>query len=374
MINKTVGFICEVDNPFNIADLSEKGLGGAETWIINMALKCSENYHVIIFNQNNYSMNYNIGLGIDIYPLEYISTITSYQYFEHLFINRRIDFNIIELFKMYDSCNNIYGVAHDKHFWKGPLYILDNPEFIFTNNDLNNDEYLKNHFRKIFYMSDWHVNVNKDLCKFDDSMYEIIGNGINIPENISYENRDNNILWSSCPERGLDIVINQILPKLIKKIPDIKLYISTYSSAPDIPKDMQEHVEFLGSLSKNDLYKEMQKHKVSFLPLTHWETFCITSIENIANGAIFLSPLKFGLKTIFKYFEPLFLQDGDYNDEQYCDYVVNNIEYVINNYNKCINMQKVMRAYIVDNYSKDNIYNKLHNIIKVYEKDNSYYM
>lgn len=375
MINKTVGFICNLDKPFNINDIYEKGLGGSETWIINIILQfANSGYHIIVFNQNDYTMYYEIGAGIEIFPLYHFNRICTYQYFEHLFFNRNIIDEYLNIIKENNNCNNIYAIVHDMRLWKNNLFFYNDINSVLSNDDINNDEYLKNHLRKIFFMSEWHKNINIEMCNYTEEIVSIIGNGINIQENINYENRDNNMLWSSCKERGLDIFINKIMPRIKQKISDFKLYVSLYNSDMDINSVNRDDIIYLGSLPKEKLYEEMRKHKVSFLPMEHWETFCITSIENIANGIIFLSPFKFGLQTIFKYFESIMLKDGDFNDEEYCDYVANEIVDKINNYNKYINIQKILYSYIKDNYSWKNIFNKLHNIIKYYETNNSYYM
>ena len=375
MINKTVGFICPVDKEFDINDIYSKGLGGSESWIINMAMQFSDNgYHVIIFNNNEFSMNYEENSGIEILPLWYLNKVSKYQYFEHLFFNRLITIDTINILKENNNCKNIYCIVHDIHLWKNNIFFINDPNSTLNNDDIIENKYLQEHLRKIFFMSDWHVSINKQLCKYDDSLIDIIGNGINIPDSIDFNNRDNNILWSSCKERGLQLFIDKILPRIVKKIPDFKLYISSYSALPDVKSDYQDHIKILGLLNKTDLYNEMKKHKVSFLPLQHWETFCITSIENVVNGVIFISPYKFGLKTIFKYFEPLFIKDGNYDDDNYCDYVVNEIIYKINNYDQYINIQKILYSYIKDNYSCQKIFNNLLDKIKVYETSNSYYL
>ena len=376
MLNKTVCIVCPLDSPFNIDDLYNKGLGGAETWVIQMSLQFAANgYHVIIFNVNNYNLCYEYGAGIDILPLYLMDVVCSYQYFEHLFINRYIEKNVIEKLQKYNNCNNLYFILHDINLWKQQPFVINIKSQVFTQEDIDNNDWVKSHLRKIFFMSKWHIDNSQQFCNYDNSLLEIIGNGINIPDEIDYTlDRDNNMLWSSCIERGLDIFIDKILPRIKEKIPDFKLYVSTYSSDTEIKPEYQDNLIFLGSLSKEKLYEEMKKHKVSFLPLVHWETFCITSIENIANGVIFLAPFKFGLRTIFKYFEPIMLKDGNFNDEEYCDYIANEIIDKINNYEQYINLQKILYSYIKDNYSWESIYNKLSNIIKPYETNNSYYM
>ena len=367
-----IAFICEIDNPFDINSLEYSGLGGSETWILNMAFNlCQMDYHVIIFNQNNYTC-YNLN-GIEILPISELELISTYITFEHVFINRYFDPNIINIFKENNNCNNLYFVLHDIRLWKA------NGEYIFNdlNNclkyeDIENDLWLKSHIKKIFMMSKWHRDFNND-CEYPEKLVEIIGNGINIPTLDNSIKRDNNIFWSSCLERGFDdILINKIMPLVHQKNPNIKLYVSSYNPLPEAKYDNLEYVIPLGSLTKEQLYKEMQKHMISFLPLTHWETFCITSIEAISNNMELVCPFKYGLQTIFEYFEDLFIQDGDYENQEYCEYVANEIVNKIDNYysKDSIIRRNILYKYVIDNYSWEHISKKLYNIISKYEKSN----
>ena len=58
MNKKVVCFICKVDAPFNGNSLNT-GLGGSETWTLQMANKFANNgYHVIVFNDIQQHMIY----------------------------------------------------------------------------------------------------------------------------------------------------------------------------------------------------------------------------------------------------------------------------------------------------------------------------
>ena len=367
MLKKVVGFICEVDDPFD-SNIMNGSFGGSETWIFKMAEQFMNNgYHVIIFNNLSYNHIY---MDMEFVQLSYLDDRLSYQYFTHIFINRQYNPDIIDLIKKHGCCDNVYFIAHDLRVWKNTAtyrYIDDKNTFVGLE-DIHNDEWSKKHIHNLFVMSDWHKEYNLDY--YDPEFIKIIGNGIHI-DNISNDNRDNNILWSSCYNRGLDVLVEKIAPIILEHIPDFKIYTCSYSQELQEQYNNLPYIINLGKLSKEQLYNEMRKHKVTFLPLTHWETFCITILENILNDVEVVCPFKYGIKTTMKYFESLLIEDGDYNDIEYCNYVADNILNKINNYHTNQDIRTILKSYISDNYSWEMMFNKLYNYIKLYETDNS---
>ena len=120
-------------------------------------------------------------------------------------------------------------------------------------------------------------------------------------------------------------------------------------------------------LTKSELYKEMQKHKIWFYPGVFQETFCITLIENILSGCNISLAFKNGPKDILKYFKSICIADGDYNNETYCKYVAQDIIDKILNYDNYKIIRNIMYDYISDIYSWENICKKINNILINYE-------
>lgn len=367
MLKKIIGFICEIDNPFTNENLYN-GCGGSETWVIKLAYEFEKlNYHIIVFNKLDY--HFLATPNIEYVQIDKLVDRLNFQHFDHIFIMRQYSQDIINILKEHCNCKNYYLVAHDLRLWKKTQdnnlqYFLDDSSNFLTYYDIENDEWNKSHIHKLFFMSDFHYEQNKEY--FPQEFCNIIGNGIDITEN-NNDNRDNSILWSSCYERGIDILIDKIYPLVIKEIPDFKIYTACYNNnLPDKYNDL-DYVINLGSLSKEDLYNEFQKHKVWFLPLCHWETFCISVLEAIINNANISIPFKFGIKTSLKYFESICLKDGEYTDDEYIQYVANDIIDKIKNYNKYAQLRSILYEYVKDNYSWNSIANKINNVLISYE-------
>ena len=355
MNKKVVCFICKVDAPFNGNSLNT-GLGGSETWTLQMANKFANNgYHVIVFNDIQQHMIYG---DVEYVPYNMMELRFTYQYFNYIFILRCIDQKMLRMIKDNNENNNIYLVAHDIHFWineDDKRIILNNRSFDFEK-DLKDNEWAQKHIKKIFFMSKYHYEQNKSY--YPENICRILGNGIDI-ENSEYPNRDNSILWSSCYERGLDTLCEYITPVIIRKIPDFKIYCCSYNG--DVPNEYKKYpfVVNLGKLSKSDLYKEMRKHKAWVYPNTFFETFCITAIEQAMCDVELVMPLGHGLSTIFDIFHSNFLYEGyDFyaNSTNVANIVIERIQDYYNEDRKII--RNSIRNYIIKEYSWDSIYNK----------------
>lgn len=369
MLKKVVGFICEIDEPFD-SNIESGSYGGAETWIFKIAEQFAQHgYHVIIFNKINYN---HICNDIEFVQWDFIESRLSHQYFTHIFINRIYNQDIINLIRQCDCCENIYFIAHDMRLWhtKSIFKYIDVKDTFMGLSDIWQDDWHKQHIHNLFVMSDWHKACNLEY--FNNDFLQVIGNGVDIKP-IENNIRDNSILWSSCYNRGLNILVERIAPIILQFIPDFKIYTCSYSQ--ELPDNYQNcpYIINLGQLNKQDLYNEMRKHKVTYLPLTHWETFCITVIENILNDVEVVCPFKFGVQTTLKYFNNILIQDGDYNNVEYCNYVAQEIINKMANYDNNSTIRTILKTYIADNYSWSSIYNKLYLYISKYETNNCNY-
>lgn len=371
---KIIAFIClQTILPIHFNSL-DNGLGGSETWLIKMSKELTKaGYHIIIFQSSREIL---LKDNIEIVPLSIMANRLSYQKINHLIFYRICDFEILSLIKEYDCCDNIYMIAHDQCMWKYnntdkgiQFYPQNNNCVVSWYDDINTSNYYKNHIKCLFLMSDWHYSINRHL--YPREFIEIIGNGIDIPNDESEIEKDNSILWSSCYERGIDILVDKIAPLVRKEIPDFQIYTCSYNN--NLPEQYKNQVIDLGSLNKTDLYNEIKKHKVWFLPLSYWETFCITALENIVNDVEIVIPYDYGLTTTLKYFKDNCIYKGDYNNNEYCQYVADEIIQRIKNYNN--EDRKLIRSFmkniIKDNYSWKTISQKFINILSKYEKNNS---
>lgn len=109
------------------------------------------------------------------------------------------------------------------------------------------------------------------------------------------------LLYTARPERGLEVLLGDIMPRILEQEPNAILYIATYKNPVDHLGEFYEHcrqlalrlgpnVVQLGSLTKEALYTAMQTAGVLVYPLPSKitpdfdEISCITAMEAQACG------------------------------------------------------------------------------------------
>ena len=360
MIQKVIGIIADTTYVTD-ENMLANGCGGTETWIINIANKLSDlNYHVIVFASIEY---HHIYYNVEYVPISSLANRCSHQYFDAILYIRYFNPNILNVIEKEQCCNNIWFVAHDKYIWKEmPISSVSYNESIAPN------KFLKESIKGLLVMSEWHKEINKKF--WPEDKIHIIGNGINFNDFneklINNENRDNSVFWSSCYERGFDIFVDKIVPHILKLIPDFKVYYASYDLAEFENYSDRPYVQCLGNLNKQDLYNEMCKHKVMFLPMSKWETFCITVLEQGYANVEIICPYRTGVQTTMKIFKELLLDESvEYENEETCKQIALTIcEKMLNYKSKHRKeIRQIIHNYIENTYSWDNITNRLIEII-----------
>ncbi len=112
----------------------------------------------------------------------------------------------------------------------------------------------------------------------------------------------NKLIYASRPERGLEVLLEHIWPRLLDARPDLHLYLAGYQ-APDMPN--HEHipaliqaarqVTVLGSLPKPAFYRHLAEAAMLLYPCTFPEISCIVAIEAQALGTPIITTHDFAL-------------------------------------------------------------------------------
>ncbi len=286
-INNKKPLLCFVADggfgPWTGADILVKGVGGSETYIIEMARHIQKQGHfkVIVFCNT---------------PNEEESVFEEVDYIHlsrfHNFVKcTSVDTCIISRFSEYipvaihGQAENIYLVLHDL----GPSGLV-----------IPIHEKLK----KIFCLSEWHVGYFTNLFpQFKDITvpfyYGIDTNKFQIQKEqekqIKEEKVKNKFIYSSFPNRGLYQLL-QMWPKIVKQFPDASLHIYSdihgkwvNSVYPDLMIKIQNlletyqpnnlNIHYYGWVSKSELADAWITSEYWLYPCTFMETFCLTAVE-----------------------------------------------------------------------------------------------
>ena len=336
-------------------DFKTKVLGGSESWVVNMSREFSKhNFNVIVFN-NNDSFSIDPDTGIMWAPLSLLDKMINMMHFDYVILQRIYE-DVINKIRISGCTDNIIIQAHDTMIgYKGERYTtsvelhLNLVKFISCVSRFNCDMLVKNQ-------------------GIPEDMLTVNTNGVNEEQfnlNKKVEVHDNNILWSSCEERGLPILTEYILPLVREEIPDCKVEVAGYNAVEyDLYKD-RDDVILLGRLSKEDLYENMKKHKVWFYPSIFPETFNVTCLENLICRNIPVMPILNGEKTILHPWEHSLRMDNNFKVSQV--WASANDNAYKEQFDKELNKKAIREAadkiiYIMKNYDDINIQNVLDDI------------
>jgi glycosyltransferase involved in cell wall biosynthesis/2-polyprenyl-3-methyl-5-hydroxy-6-metoxy-1,4-benzoquinol methylase len=109
------------------------------------------------------------------------------------------------------------------------------------------------------------------------------------------------LMYTARPERGLDVLLGEIMPRILEQEPNAKLYLASYHNPVAELADfygqckamgdrLGDRVQYLGHLTKQKLYEVMQSAGLMVYPVPSRitpdfdEVSCISAMEAQANG------------------------------------------------------------------------------------------
>ena len=291
-MKKVIGVLYDAN--FN-EESFETGCGGSETWAIQISKEFTrKGYHVIIFSR--YEDWYIYKSGVEYVPIDFFEERIKYQYFNAFIFVRSLD-EFYDTFVKNNNCENIYIQSHDQFIWMNGIY---NERLDFEDDNVVNRF---NKVKKFVALTDFNKWELMTYNHIPEDKIAVIGNGLDsdIFNEINKTPKpkiDHSILWTSAFGRGGDILVHGILPIVKKTFPDFKVYICGYGD--DVPDNVKDNpdVIFLGTLTKEEYYKEFRKHACWFLPCVVVEDFGICAGEAAMCECDIISPFKHGMKDV----------------------------------------------------------------------------
>jgi glycosyltransferase involved in cell wall biosynthesis len=184
-------------------------------------------------------------------------------------------------------------------------------------------------FDYIVVQTEWHKKHLLTVYPFiKKSKIKIIGNGVDLARFSASDlaiKSPHRVIYSSSPDRGLDVILEHIWPKIVEAVPDAELHIyygwESYDKISEIigmgkrfkvkmdelflnSKNVVQH----GRINQVELAKEFEKSSIWLYPTYFSETYCITAIEAQLSGAIPITNHLAGLQETVK--NGIFI-DGD---------------------------------------------------------------
>jgi len=331
-----------------------KGRGGSETWTVQLSAKLQERgYHVIVFCKvKDWHFN---AFGVEWVPINLLYDRIEYQKFDHIIISRRLSNDRLIKLSWSDCCDNIWIQAHDTY-----ISSEDSNEPL----DLSSISYNPK-IKGVICLTEAHrkflIKNNKLLPQY----IHMTGNGLEFTpfNDLDYDKfRSFNLFYSSRPERGLEYMIKEIMPRIREVHPESRLRVASYD---DIPVEGNyDYVDYLGRLTKEQLYKEMSNCRVWLYPAIFPETFCITALENIMCGCIPIVPRRDGMETTFGPFKGMMTPDIPFEYSDNYDLMTKKALYYMDNYDtdSVRDLRECLMTHIESNYTWDIIVKKFEQI------------
>jgi hypothetical protein len=287
--------------PWTGSDILNKGVGGSETYIIEMARYIQKQgfFKVIVFCN---CLSQSVFENVEYIPINNFGPFAN---------NNNIHTCIISRFSEYiplaikSKTNNVYLVLHD--LTPSGLIIPIDPKLknIFCLSEwhvkyfLNIFPQFENITVPFYYGIDIHKFDNEKKITNDDNIFE---NRLEQPQNIRIEIVESvpkiplKFIYSSFPNRGL-LQLLQMWIRIVTKYPKASLHI--YSDvngvwvnkvAPELMEKIKKLLKFFnensqfnvyyyGWVNKDTLSEAWKTSEIWFYPCTFAETFCLTAVE-----------------------------------------------------------------------------------------------
>jgi predicted O-methyltransferase YrrM len=313
--------------PWSGSSILTKGVGGSETYIIEMSryIKKNSNYNVIVFCNCVEPETFE---GVEYLPLnEYHEFVNTY-YVNTCIVSRFTQYLPVA-FKSY--VENVYLVLHDI-------------------NSIGNVIPIDPKLRRIFCLTEWHCDIVSNNFPLLNHLIEPLYYGIDVN---TFNHKNNNkipykFIYSSFPNRGL-LPLLQMWPKLYQIQPlvsldifcdvngkwvnemepvvmmEIKQLLKIYKKHPQ-----NYNIKYHGWVDKKTLANAWLESDIWFYPCVFSETFCLTALEAaitktfvITNG---LSALKYTVG------DRGIVIEGNPNEKEWQERAINILKvYILNN-------------------------------------------
>jgi glycosyltransferase involved in cell wall biosynthesis len=154
---------------------------------------------------------------------------------------------------------------------------------------------------RCFVMSEFQRRQSMDINGTPENYYYITRNGVDLDlfKGEQPKRDPKKLICGARPERGLDNLLFHIMPRLLDKDKDIKLYLASYDhkvpemegfygSLREQAAKFSNNVEWLPALTKKELYEHYKTASLYIYPSDFEEIYCISALESMTCGLPFV--------------------------------------------------------------------------------------
>lgn len=180
---------------------------------------------------------------------------------------------------------------------------------------------------KIVAVSEWLRACFVRYARWPDDAVHAIGNAIE-PAFFSDSNHDTprngglRVAYTSVPERGLALLVEQIMPLIWRSIPEVELHAFSYQPLDkyrSLHTGARRRVIFRGGLRQPELARDLAQFDLWLYPTDFPETSCIAAMEAQAAGVPVVSSRRFALRETVEDGRTGILIDGPVGSRPYVE-------------------------------------------------------
>lgn len=266
--------------PWSGEDIVTKGVGGSETYIIEMAryIQKRGDYKVLVFCN---CVEKSVFEEVEYIPIAQFMPFAKSRFIHTCIISRFSEYIPVAI---NGNVENLYMVLHD----------LSSSGLVIPISDK---------LKKIFCLSEWHVNYFTTIFPQFKSITVPFYYGIDVAKfNVervveSSQKKPYKFIYSSYPNRGLYELL-LLWPAIVKKYPEANLHIYSDINGEwvnDVAAELMQNIRELyvkyenipgglnihkyGWVSKSTLAEAWKTAEYWLYPCTFMETFCLTALE-----------------------------------------------------------------------------------------------
>ena len=291
------------------SDILSKGVGGSETFVIEMSryIQRSEMYDVYVFCNCSREEKYDnvCYLKLESYPSfiknNKIHTVIISRYPEYLPMTYKSN-----------NVENVHLILHD---------LIPNGEVIIKHEKLRN----------VFCLTNWHAFQFNDMFPDVKERTKVLNYGVDFNLFESKEVIDKvpfKFMYSSFANRGL-LVALKMWPNILARYPQATFHIycdienawlnivkkDEMDEIREILKNCDKSIQYHGWVSKKELSDAFRTSEVLFYPCTFLETFCLTALEAAISKTLVITSKLGALNEVVG--NRGLTIDGDPNDEEW---------------------------------------------------------
>ncbi|MBI4185300.1 MAG: glycosyltransferase [Proteobacteria bacterium] len=266
---------------FDGSTLEERSLGGAETAGASMARALARLGHRVTVFANG--AGHSLDQGVAYAPLAEWAAFAANVPFDIAIVQRAPEAFAAPLASRLNLlwCHDL-ALGRSAAAFKGVLWNVD----------------------RVMLLSDFHARQHREVYDLPERLIWRTRNGIDLARFRGLESvpRDRKrMVYASRPERGLDVLLDSILPRLLARDPGLRLAVfgydnpvphlaDFYAALKDKAAGFGASVEWVGPLAKDALYREYARSGLLVYPTPSpgqpqfAEVSCITAMEAMAAG------------------------------------------------------------------------------------------